>query len=106
MQVYGPVGATLKSMSVDGERVVFGTNYKYDENTNPQATGVGDRRPAVKAEMYGRPVGVVSLNIDAGASKTVKAVFVGGTTPSKTVEGSHTPKVREVPVEITPAACG
>lgn len=106
VQVYGPVGATLKSMTIDGEKVVFGTNYKYSENTNPQATGIADRRPAVQAEMYGRPVGVVSLNIDAGKAKTVKAVFTGGTTPSKTVEVSHTPKVREVPVEITPATCG
>ena len=40
------------------------------------------------------------------AGKAFKAVFTGGTDNSKTVEVSHTPKVRPVPVEITPAKCG
>ncbi len=106
VQVYGPVGAKLTSMSIDGEKVSFGTNYKYDLNTDYSATGIGDRRPAVKGTMYGRPIGVVSLNIDAGASKRVRAVFTGGTAPSKTIAVSHTPKVRDVPLEVTQATCG
>jgi hypothetical protein len=56
--------------------------------------------------MYDRPVGVVSLNMGPASSMTVKATFTGGTDNSKTVEVSHTPKVRAVPVTITPAKCG
>ena len=105
VQLYGPVGAKLQSVTIDGEKVVWGTNYLYADNTNYSATGIADRRPAVKGQLYDRPVGQVSLNIDAGTSKTVKAVFTGGTAPSATVEVSHTPKVREVPVEIVKATC-
>ncbi|MFD1720838.1 DUF4012 domain-containing protein [Amnibacterium endophyticum] len=105
VQLYGPVGAKLVSVTIDGEKVVWGTNFKYDENTVWDATGIADRRPAVKGTLYDRPVGQVSLNIGPGESKTVKAVFSGGTDNSSTVEVSHTPKVREVPVEITNATC-
>ncbi len=105
VQLYGPVGATLKSVTIDGEKVVWGTNFRVDENTNYNATGIADRRPAVKGQLYDRPVGQVSLNIGPGASKTVKAVFEGGTDNSKTVEVSHTPKVRAVPVELKTATC-
>ena len=105
VQLFGPVGAKLVSVTIDGEKVVWGTNFRVDENTNYNATGIADRRPAVKGQLYDRPVGQVSLNIGPGASKTVKAVFEGGTDNSKTVEVSHTPKVRTVPVELKTASC-
>jgi hypothetical protein len=106
VQVYGPVGAKLKSVTIDGEKVVWGTSYDYKVNTNYRATGEADHRPAVKGTMYDRPVGVVSIKMGPASSVTVKAVFTGGTDPSETVEVSHTPKVREVPVDITTAKCG
>lgn len=105
VQVYGPVGAKLKAVYIDGEKVTWGTSYDYKVNTNYNATGELDHRPAVKGDMYNRPVGVVSINMGPASSVTVKAVFTGGTDNSKTVEVSHTPKVREVPVEITSAKC-
>ena len=105
VQVYGPVGAKLKAVYVDGEKVVWGTNFSFKFNTNYNATGQLDHRPAVKGTMYDRPVGSVSLNMGPASSKTVKAVFTGGTDNSRTVEVSHTPKVRPVPVEITDAKC-
>jgi hypothetical protein len=106
VQLYGPVGAKLVSASIDGEKVVWGTNYKYELNTNWSATGVDDHRPATKAEMYGRPVGVVSIKMGAGESVTVKAVFTGGTSNASTIQVSHTPKVRDVPVTVEPVSCG
>lgn len=106
VQVYGPVGAKLKSVTIDGEKVVWGTSLTYEVNTKPDATGVADHRPAVKGTMYDRPVGVVSLNMGPASSKTVKAVFTGGTDVSSTVAVSHTPKVREVPVTLDTADCG
>jgi hypothetical protein len=106
VQVYGPVGAKLKSVYIDGKKVVWGTNFSYKVNTNYTATGQLDHRPAVKGTMYNRPVGVVSLNMGPASSMTVKAVFTGGTANSKTVEVSHTPKVRPVPVTIDSAKCG
>lgn len=105
VQVYGPVGATLKSASIDGQKVVWGTSFAPTSNTNPSATGVADHRPAVRGDMYGRPVGVVSVNLGPGESRTVKAVFTGGTGNSRTVQLSHTPKVRPVPVEMATATC-
>lgn len=105
VQVYGPVGAQLESVTVDGKKVVWGTSADYRANTNPKATGVAVRRPAVQGTMYGRPVGVVSVTIGPDSSKTVKAVFSGSADDSRTVEVSHTPKVREVPVTITAATC-
>jgi hypothetical protein len=106
VQVYGPVGAKLKAVYIDGQKVVWGTNFSYKVNTNYDATGQLDHRPAVKGTMYDRPVGSVSIKMGPSESVTVKAVFTGGTDNSKTVEVSHTPKVRPVPVEITPAKCG
>jgi hypothetical protein len=106
VQVYGPVGAKLKAVYIDGQKVVWGTNFSYKVNTNYNATGQLDHRPAVKGTMYDRPVGSVSIKMGPSESVTVKAVFTGGTDNSKTVEVSHTPKVRPVPVEITPAKCG
>ena len=106
VQVYGPVGAKLSAVYIDGVKVVWGTNFAYKMNTNYAATGEADHRPAVKGTMYDRPVGVVSLNMGPASSKTVKAVFTGGTDNSKTVEVSHTPKVRSVPVTMTAATCG
>lgn len=106
VQVYGPVGATLTAVTIDGKKVVWGNNVQYKLNTKLDATGELDHRPAVKGTMYDRPVGVVSLNMGPASSMTVKAVFTGGTDTSKTVEVSHTPKVREVPVTIDAAKCG
>lgn len=106
VQVYGPVGAKLVAAYIDGKKVVWGTNFSYKVNTNYAATGEADHRPAVKGSMYGRPVGVVSLNMGPASSMTVKAVFSGGTENSKTVQVSSTPKVRATPVTITDAACG
>ena len=105
VNIYGPVGAKLKAVYIDGEKVTWGTSYDYKQNTNYSATGEADHRPAVKGNLYDRPVGIVSINMGPGESKTVKAVFTGGTGNSKTVQVSHTPKVRPVPVEITPATC-
>jgi hypothetical protein len=106
VQMYGPVGAKLKAVYIDGEKVVWGTNFSYKVNTNYNATGESDHRPAVKGSMYNRPVGVVSLNMGPASSMTVKAVFEGGTDNSKTVAVSHTPKVRPVPVTYDTAKCG
>lgn len=106
VQVYGPVGAKLKAVYIDGKKVVWGTNFSYKVNTNYNATGELDHRPAVKGNMYNRPVGVVSLNMGPATSMTVKAVFTGGTDNSKTVAVSHTPKVRPVPVTLDTAKCG
>lgn len=106
VQLYGPVGAKLVAAYVDGKKVVWGTNFSYRVNTNYAATGESDHRPAVKGNMYGRPVGVVSLNMGPASSMTVKAVFSGGTENNTTVQVSSTPKVRATPVTITDAACG
>ena len=106
VQLYGPVGAKLSAVYIDGKKVVWGTALQPQFNTNPQATGAGNHRPAVKGNMYGRPVGVVSITIPAASSVTVKSVFTGGTATSKTVSVSHTPKVRPVPVTYADAKCG
>jgi hypothetical protein len=37
---------------------------------------------------------------------TVKASFTGGTANSSTLQVSHTPKVRPVPVTLSQNACG
>ena len=63
VQLYGPVGATLESVTIDGKPVVWGTNLRAAANTNEKATGVDVRRPAVQGTMYGRPVGVVSITL-------------------------------------------
>ena len=106
VQIYGPVGAKLVNAYIDGEKVVWGTNVEYDLNTNWYATGETDYRPAVKGTMYGRPVGVVSIKMGPLESVKVKAIFSGGKDVSSTVQVSHTPKVRAVPVTITQARCG
>lgn len=105
VQVYGPVGSKLKSMTIDGKKVTWGTNIDYVLNTNYNATGVLDKKPAARGEMYDRPVGVVSINMGPQQSRTVVAHFSGATDPSTTVAVSHTPKVRAVPVTITRTAC-
>ena len=106
VQFYGPVGSKLKAVYIDGEKVVWSTNFSFKFNTNYNATGQLDHRPAVKGTMYDRPVGSVSIKMGPSESVDVKAVFTGGTDNSRTVEVSHTPKVRPVPVEITAAKCG
>ena len=105
VQLYGPVGATLESVTIDGEPVRWGTSLRAAANTNPRATGVADRRPAVQGTMYGRPVGTVSITLGPAAEKTVTAVFTGSADDSRMVSVSHTPKVRAVPVKISEAAC-
>ena len=105
VQVYGPVGGTLKSVTIDGKPVVWGTSANYKKNTVADATGADIRRPAAHGTMYGRPVGTVPITIPADSSVTVKAVFTGSPEDSTTVEVSHTPKVREVPVKLTSATC-
>jgi hypothetical protein len=106
VQLYGPVGAKLSAAYIDGKKVVWGTALQPQFNTNRSATGASNHRPAVKGNMYGRPVGVVNITVPAASSMTVKAVFTGGTGNSKTVSVSHTPKVRPVPVTYTDAKCG
>ena len=81
------------------------TNLRAADNTNPRATGVEVRRPAVQGTMYGRPVGTVSITLGPQARRTVTAVFTGAASDSRTVGVSHTPKVRATPVSITEAAC-
>jgi hypothetical protein len=105
VQLYGPVGATLTSVTIDGKPVRWGTSLRAADNTNPRATGVADRRPAVQGTMYGRPVGTVSITLGPTAENTVTAVFLGSAEDSRTVSVSHTPKVRAVPVKISQAAC-
>ncbi|MDN5761289.1 MAG: DUF4012 domain-containing protein [Microlunatus sp.] len=100
VQIYGPVGARLKTVSIDGKPVVWGTSVDYRANTNEAATGVSSRRPAVKGTMYHRPVGVVSITLGPDSKKTVRAVFTGSPEDSTTVQVSHTPKVRDVPVTM------
>ncbi|HEU4547544.1 MAG TPA: DUF4012 domain-containing protein, partial [Microlunatus sp.] len=105
VQLFGPVGATLESVTIDGEPVVWGTSLQAAANTNEKATGVAVRRPAVQGSMYGRPVGVVSITLGPTTQRTVTAVFTGTPQDSKTVGVSHTPKVRAVPVDINEATC-
>jgi hypothetical protein len=106
VQLYGPVGSKLTGVTIDGKKVVWGTDITAARNTNPDATGADIRRPAVKGRLYGRPVGTVSITIPAGGSVVVKGVFTGGTTPSKHVLVSHTPRVRDVPVTVQRVSCG
>jgi hypothetical protein len=105
VQLYGPAGAALKSVTIDGKTVRWGTSSSPVDNTNPRATGAEVRRPAVKGTMYGRPVGTVSITLGPGAQKTVTGVFTGAAEDSRTVDVSHTPKVRAVAVKISEAAC-
>ena len=106
VQLYGPVGGTFAvGRPSTASPVVWGTDVSDKANTNDQATGVDSRRPAVQGTMYGRPVGVVSITLGPASKKVVRAVFTGSPDDSTTVEVSHTPKVREVPVTITPQAC-
>ncbi|MGT2425282.1 DUF4012 domain-containing protein [Amnibacterium kyonggiense] len=106
VQLYGPVGAKLTAVYIDGQKVVWGTALQPQFNTNPYATGADNHRPAVKGDMYGRPVGVVSITIPVSSTVTVKGVFTGGTDAGSRVSVSHTPKVREVPVTLDTATCG
>ncbi|MFD1720837.1 DUF4012 domain-containing protein [Amnibacterium endophyticum] len=106
VQLYGPVGSKLVDMFIDGKKVVWGTDIEHRLNTNPDATGVDDFRPAVRGVLYGRPVGTVSIIIPATETVRVSGTFSGGTDPSKTVGVSHTPRVREVPVTIAERRCG
>jgi len=106
VQLFGPVGGELVAMHIDGVKVRWGTSLNWKANTNDKATGVPDLRPAVKGVMYSRPVGVVSLNLGPASSRTVTAEFVSRSDDSTNVEVSHTPKVRRVPVTITPSTCG
>ncbi|MGN6445476.1 DUF4012 domain-containing protein [Amnibacterium sp.] len=106
VQLYGPVGAKLSAVYIDGQKVTWGNNLLPEYNTIYSATGEYIKRPAVQGHMYGRPVGVVSITIPAASTVTVKGVFTGGTDTSKTVAVSHTPKVRPVPVTLTQAKCG
>lgn len=105
VQVYGPVGGSLKSVTIDGKPVVWGTSANYKKNTVANATGADIRRPAAHGTMYGRPVGTVPITIPADSSVTVKAVFTGSAEDSETVQVSHTPKVRDVPVKLTSVSC-
>jgi hypothetical protein len=104
--LYGPVGATLKAAWIDGERVIWGDNVKFPLNTVWNATGYEDRRAAVKGHQQGRPVGIVSIKMGPSESVTVKALFSGGTGNSPTIQVSHTPKVRPVPVTLSQNPCG
>jgi hypothetical protein len=104
--LYGPVGGKLVSATVDGKKVVWGTDQNWPFNTVPDATGMDVRRPAVKGVLDGRPVGSVSVTMGPRSSVTVRAVFSGGSGAARTITVSHTPKVRPVPVTVTKAPCG
>ncbi|MDH2443068.1 DUF4012 domain-containing protein [Amnibacterium sp. CER49] len=106
VQLYGPAGAKLVSASIDGAPVRWGDSIDAQTNTVTDATGAWLGKPAVQGEMYGRPVGVVSITMAPQQSVTVAAVFSGGTSPSRDIAVSHTPKVHEVPVTIDRTACG
>lgn len=106
VQLFGPVGATLGAVTVDGQPVHWGTNIDYRRNTVPTATGAADLKPAVHGDIYGRPVAIVSIKMGAEQSRTVVARFTGGTALSSKLAVSHTPKVRDVPVTITHTTCG
>ena len=106
VQLYGPVGAKLISASIDGKTVVWGTDQNWRLNTVADATGTPDYHPAVRGELFGRPIGMVSLVFAPGQTHRVTAVFSGGTAPSRTVAVSHTPRVWPVPVTITRGPCG
>jgi hypothetical protein len=106
VQLYGPVGATLVSATIDGRKVVWGSDQNWRVNTVPGATGMDIHRPAVKGVMYGRPVGMVSVTTAPQQTVRVTAVFTGGTRPSPVVAVSHTPRVWPVPVTIAKAPCG
>ncbi|MCU1473160.1 DUF4012 domain-containing protein [Amnibacterium sp.] len=105
VQLYGPVGAKLVSATIDGKKVVWGTDQNWPLNTVPDATGMDVLRPAVKGVLFGRPVGTVSVTFAPQQTVRVTAVFTGGTAPSGTVAVSHTPRVWPVPVTITKAPC-
>jgi hypothetical protein len=105
VQVYGPVGAKLVSATIDGRRVVWGTDQNWPLNTVPNATGMDVRRPAVKGVLAGRPVAMVSVTFAPQQTVRVIAVFTGGTAPSRTVAVSHTPRVWPVPVTIAKEPC-
>ncbi len=105
VQLYGPVGGELVEVRVGDKLVRWGTSVSWRTNTNRRATGVPDLRPAVRGTMYGRPVGVVSIKVGPTDSTTVTAKFVGSAEDSRTVEVSHTPKVRKTPVTVT-STCG
>ena len=106
VQLYGPVGSKLIGAYVGKKKVVWGTDVLADRNTNPLATGIDIRRPAVQGRLYGRPVGTVSITIPATKSVTVRGIFEGGDAPSEKVGVSHTPRVRGVPVKVERVACG
>jgi hypothetical protein len=103
--LYGPVGSKLVSASIDGEKVVWGDNIDRRYNTVWNATGVDDKRPAVRGRLSDRPVGIVSIKMGPSESVSVKALFQGGTDNSTTIQVSHTPKVRGVPVTQSQASC-
>ena len=104
--LYGPVGARLVSATIDGTRVVWGTDVSAHLNTVPGATGMDIRHPAVHGVLDGRPVGEVSVTVAPGKSVTVSAVFSGGSGTARTIAVSHTPKVHPVPVTVTKGTCG
>ena len=104
--IYGPVGSRFVSATVDGKKVIFGTNINFTLNTVPDATGQDDHRPAVTGVLGGRPVAIVSLKFVPRQSITLTATFSGATDPARTIAVSHTPKVRAVPVTITTVPCG
>lgn len=104
--LYGPVGAELDRVEIDGERVVFGTNENWRLNTVPGATGMDQHRPAVRGRLKGRPVASVNISMGAGRHVDVRAVFSGGDGDPGRLAVSHTPKVRPVPVSTRTEACG
>ncbi|RIX26586.1 DUF4012 domain-containing protein [Amnibacterium setariae] len=104
--LYGPVGARLDRVEIDGRRVVFGTNENWRLNTVPGATGMTEHRPAVRGRLGGRPVASVNITMGAGEHVDVRAVFSGGDGDPARLAVSHTPKVRPVPVTTRTEACG
>jgi hypothetical protein len=104
--LYGPVGARLDSVRIDGRKVVFGTVFSRQFSFVPNATGLDDHRPAVRGRLGGRPVASVSVNMGPLEHVDVQAVFSGGTDPSSKLAVSHTPKVRQVPVTVRTVGCG
>ena len=97
VQLFGPVGAELASVRIDGVEVQRETSLSREVNTNPEATGA-ERRPSVQGVMDGRAVGVVSLADPHPQHGDGRGHRPCGRQYDHEV--SHTLKVRPVPVNV------
>jgi len=84
--LYGPVGASFRTVAIDGVEVP----------ASNMTVGTHLGRPAVKVFIYSEP----------GSQHTIDAVFDGA--PDQAygeLVVQHTPMVRPTPVELTPSGC-